>query len=90
MSARITKLKRANFNAEVAFAATVLLTMASAICALIFDGGKFGGPWTFVAGTFAALVLLTCAYGFAVSTAARKEGIRHLPKLGDYLDGHRD
>lgn len=90
MSARKTKLDRANLRAEVAFAVCVLLTMASAIGALIFDGGKFGGPWSFATGAFVMFTLLSCVYGFVVTMAASKEGVRHLPKLGDYLHGHRD
>jgi hypothetical protein len=90
MSDRIRKIKRGNFIAEVAFSSTLLLLMITIFCIIFIDGGEFGGPWSYVLGGLIASYLLICLFGFSVSMAARKQGIKYLPNLGDYLHGHRD
>ena len=90
MSERTRKINQANFRAEVAFAATLILSMITIFCIIVFDEGKPGGPWSYVLGGLLAACLLVCVFGISVTRAARKEGIKHLPNLGDYIYGHRN
>lgn len=90
MSERIRKINHANFIAEVAFGATLFLTMITLLCIILIDEGKLGGPWSYVLGGLVALYLLVCVFGFSVAMAAEKEGIKYLPNLGGYLHSHHD
>lgn len=85
---RIRKIKRANFIAEVGFAAPLPPSMICCFCIILIDSAELGGPWSYVLGGLISISLLAGVFGISVAMAAEKEGIRHLPNLGDYIHGH--